>query len=118
MAIEIVDFPMKNSDFPWQNVSSPEGNQSSDEFCSHRSAQDNMQRNFPPQTAQEYSNPLCWPLLIIHHYTSDSLYYNNSYNNNNIFTSDSPFYSQQTTHLGMVYTTYKNGDLVDGLLLF
>ena len=26
MAIEIVDFPMKNGDFPWQNVSSPEGN--------------------------------------------------------------------------------------------
>ena len=25
MAIEIVDFPMKNGDFPWQNVSSPEG---------------------------------------------------------------------------------------------
>ena len=25
MAIEIVDFPIKNSDFPWQNVSSPEG---------------------------------------------------------------------------------------------
>ena len=25
MAIEIVDFPMKNSDFPWQNVSLPEG---------------------------------------------------------------------------------------------
>ena len=27
MAIEIVDFPIKNGDFPWQNVSSPEGNQ-------------------------------------------------------------------------------------------
>ena len=27
MAIEIVDFPMKNGDFPWQNVSSPEGKQ-------------------------------------------------------------------------------------------
>ena len=26
MAIEIVDFPMKNGDFPWQHVSSPEGN--------------------------------------------------------------------------------------------
>ena len=26
MAIEIVDFPVKNGDFPWQNVSSPEGN--------------------------------------------------------------------------------------------
>ena len=26
MAIEIVDFPMKNGDFPWQNVTSPEGN--------------------------------------------------------------------------------------------
>ena len=26
MAMEIVDFPMKNCDFPWQNVSSPEGN--------------------------------------------------------------------------------------------
>ena len=26
MAIEIVDFPIKNGDFPWQNVSSPEGN--------------------------------------------------------------------------------------------
>ena len=26
MAIEIVDFPMKNGDCPWQNVSSPEGN--------------------------------------------------------------------------------------------
>ena len=26
MAIEIVDFPIKNCDFPWQNVSSPEGN--------------------------------------------------------------------------------------------
>ena len=25
MAIEIVDFPMKNGDFPWQNVSSPDG---------------------------------------------------------------------------------------------
>ena len=25
MAIEIVDFPVKNGDFPWQNVSSPEG---------------------------------------------------------------------------------------------
>ena len=25
MAIEIVDFPIKNCDFPWQNVSSPEG---------------------------------------------------------------------------------------------
>ena len=25
MAIEIVDFPMKNDDFPLQNVSSPEG---------------------------------------------------------------------------------------------
>ena len=25
MAIEIVDFPMKNGDFPWQNVSLPEG---------------------------------------------------------------------------------------------
>ena len=25
MAIEIVDFPMKNGDFPWQNVCSPEG---------------------------------------------------------------------------------------------
>ena len=25
MAIEIVDFPMKNGDFPWQTVSSPEG---------------------------------------------------------------------------------------------
>ena len=25
MAIEIVDFPMKNGDVPWQNVSSPEG---------------------------------------------------------------------------------------------
>ena len=25
MAIEIVDFPIKNGDFPWQNVSSPEG---------------------------------------------------------------------------------------------
>jgi len=24
----------------------------------------------------------------------------------------------ETTHLGMVYTTYKNGDLGDGLLLF
>ena len=24
MAIEIVDFTMKNGDFPWQNVSSPE----------------------------------------------------------------------------------------------
>ena len=24
MAIEIVDFPIKNGDFPWQNVSSPE----------------------------------------------------------------------------------------------
>ena len=28
MAIEIVDFPIKNGDFPWQNVSSPEGNMS------------------------------------------------------------------------------------------
>ena len=27
MAIEIVDFPIKNGDFPWQNVSSPEGTQ-------------------------------------------------------------------------------------------
>ena len=26
MAIEIVDFPIKNGDFPLQNVSSPEGN--------------------------------------------------------------------------------------------
>ena len=26
MAIEIVDFPIKNGDFPWQNVSSSEGN--------------------------------------------------------------------------------------------
>ena len=26
MAIEIVDFPIKNGDFPWQNVSLPEGN--------------------------------------------------------------------------------------------
>ena len=26
MAIEIVDFPIKNGDVPWQNVSSPEGN--------------------------------------------------------------------------------------------
>ena len=26
MAIEIVDFPIKNADVPWQNVSSPEGN--------------------------------------------------------------------------------------------
>ena len=26
MAIEIVDFPIKNGDFPWQNVRSPEGN--------------------------------------------------------------------------------------------
>ena len=25
MAIEIVDFPIKNGDFPWQTVSSPEG---------------------------------------------------------------------------------------------
>ena len=25
MAIEIVDFPIKNGDFPWRNVSSPEG---------------------------------------------------------------------------------------------
>ena len=25
MAIEIVDFPVKNGDFPWQYVSSPEG---------------------------------------------------------------------------------------------
>ena len=25
MAIEIVDFPMKNGDFPWQHVISPEG---------------------------------------------------------------------------------------------
>ena len=25
MAIEMVDFPIKNGDFPWQNVSSPEG---------------------------------------------------------------------------------------------
>ena len=25
MAIEIVEFPIKNGDFPWQNVSSPEG---------------------------------------------------------------------------------------------
>ena len=25
MAIEIVDFPIKNGYFPWQNVSSPEG---------------------------------------------------------------------------------------------
>ena len=25
MAIEIVDFPIKNGDFPWQNVSSPDG---------------------------------------------------------------------------------------------
>ena len=25
MAIEIVDFPIKNGDFPWQHVSSPEG---------------------------------------------------------------------------------------------
>ena len=25
MAMEIVDFPIKNGDFPWQNVSSPEG---------------------------------------------------------------------------------------------
>ena len=25
MAIDIVDFPMKNGDFSWQNVSSPEG---------------------------------------------------------------------------------------------
>ena len=25
IAIEIVDFPIKNGDFPWQNVSSPEG---------------------------------------------------------------------------------------------
>ena len=25
MAIEIVDFPIKNCDFPWQNVCSPEG---------------------------------------------------------------------------------------------
>ena len=25
MAIEIVDFPIKNGDFPWQNFSSPEG---------------------------------------------------------------------------------------------
>ena len=25
MAIEIVDFPIKNSVFPWQNVSSPVG---------------------------------------------------------------------------------------------
>ena len=24
MAIDIVDFPIKNDDFPWQNVSSPE----------------------------------------------------------------------------------------------
>ena len=24
MAIEIVDFPIKNGDFPWQNVSSPD----------------------------------------------------------------------------------------------
>ena len=28
MAIETVDFPIKNGDFPWQNVSSPEGIQS------------------------------------------------------------------------------------------
>ena len=27
MAIEIVDFLIKNGDFPWQNVSSPEGKQ-------------------------------------------------------------------------------------------
>ena len=26
MAIEIVDFPIKNGDFPLQTVSSPEGN--------------------------------------------------------------------------------------------
>ena len=25
MAMEIVDFPMKNGDFPWQTVSSPKG---------------------------------------------------------------------------------------------
>ena len=31
MAIEIVDFPMKNGDFPWQNVSSPEGTQKTSE---------------------------------------------------------------------------------------
>ena len=30
MAIEIVDFPIKNGDFPWQNVSSPEGNSTVD----------------------------------------------------------------------------------------
>ena len=30
MAIEIVDFPIKNCDFPWQNVSSPEGKPSSE----------------------------------------------------------------------------------------
>ena len=37
MAIEIVDFPMKNGDFPWQHVSSPEGKpaQSSFEWRRH-----------------------------------------------------------------------------------
>ena len=32
MAIEIVDFPIKNCDFPWQNVSSPGGNQNIYEY--------------------------------------------------------------------------------------
>ena len=32
MAIEIVDFPIKNGDFPWQNVSSPEGTGSMEKF--------------------------------------------------------------------------------------
>ena len=37
MAIEIVDFPMKNGDFPWQNVSSPEGSSFSWGIPKHRS---------------------------------------------------------------------------------
>ena len=35
MAIEIVDFPIKNGDFPWQNASSPEGILNDQEECGH-----------------------------------------------------------------------------------
>ena len=35
MAIEIVDFPIKNGDFPWQNVSSPEGTRGRGSFANH-----------------------------------------------------------------------------------
>ena len=44
MAIEIVDFPIKNGDFPWQNVSSPEGTLDTKQTGFSRELVENLKR--------------------------------------------------------------------------